>query len=444
MQWVSQRIVETFESSVTQVEVNEFLASPSIRKLFDELLSGKDACKVFVHFQNGATVATVENGAAPATNVDAAAASNNNSKLCVSLGNSIPIRAKCCFFLRTTADGKPVGVQKASDNAICFGELAPNILRDLETTISSLFSPLLKAKDEWGKADADLKNEFMTESEKFANDLKEALNSMDSGLELRRPDRSILAETVNNAGHGVNGARMLHSPKLITHYEEVLKEWCNVISTYLETNTTNDGKGNDDQTIDDDLKVNEYKDVFAVLSQTTKRISDDTKQRIQTLLRRWKQIDIGITEAANEAKDNVMYLFTLEKFIIPLYNGTPSSIIDTLPALMNSIKMIHSIARYYNTTERMANLFTKITNQMITICEHCVTGDDTYEVMWDKDPEELAQHLDSCLKLNEACQQQYRVTKDKLFATPKGKQFEFNKMEIFGKFDLFCRRHEVD
>lgn len=176
----------------------------------------------------------------------------------MSLGNSIPIRAKCCFFLRTTADGKPVDVQKASDNAICFGELAPNILRDLETTISSLFSPLLKAKDEWGKADADLKNEFMTESEKFANDLKEALNSMDSGLELRRPDRSILAETVNNAaGHGgVNGARVLQvsdSPKLIVYYEEVLKEWCDVISTYLETNTTNDGKGgNNDQSIDDD------------------------------------------------------------------------------------------------------------------------------------------------------------------------------------------------
>ncbi|KAL4129280.1 hypothetical protein PRIC2_005289 [Phytophthora ramorum] len=184
------------------------------------------------------------------------------------------------------------------------------------------------------------------------------------------------------------------------------------------------------------LLQNEYIDVFAVLSRRTKSVSDDTKRRIQTLLRRWKQIDIGITEAANEAKDNVKYLFTLEKFIIPLYNGTPSSIIDTLPALMNSIKMTHSIARYYNTTERMANLFTKITNQMITNCKNCVTGGETYEVMWDKDPEELVRHLDSCLKLNEAYQQQYRVTKDKLFATPKGKQFEFNEM----KFNLFCRR----
>jgi len=76
----------------------------------------------------------------------------------------------------------------------------------------------------------------------------------------------------------------------------------------------------------------------------------------------WKQVDIQITEALNEAKDNVKYLTTLEKFIEPLYNGTPQSIIETLPALMNSVKMIHTIARYYNTTEKMTQLFMKITN----------------------------------------------------------------------------------
>ena len=58
------------------------------------------------------------------------------------------------------------------------------------------------------------------------------------------------------------------------------------------------------------------------------------------------QIDVNVTEAANEAKDNVKFLYTLERFIEPLYSGTATTIIDTLPPLMNSIKMIHTIARF--------------------------------------------------------------------------------------------------
>ena len=85
-----------------------------------------------------------------------------------------------------------------------------------------------------------------------------------------------------------------------------------------------------------------------------------TSRFVPVQLRRWRQIDINITEAANEAKDNVKYLTTLDKFLEPLYTGTPNTIIDTLPALLNSVKMIHTIARYYNTTERMSNLFMKV------------------------------------------------------------------------------------
>ena len=97
------------------------------------------------------------------------------------------------------------------------------------------------------------------------------------------------------------------------------------------------------------LKSKECKTVFGVLHAVT-RISEHnkTRQTVFNVLRRWKRIDVSITESFNEAKDNVKYLTTLEKFIEPLYTGTPQTIIDTLPALMNGIKMIHTIARFTN------------------------------------------------------------------------------------------------
>jgi dynein heavy chain len=105
----------------------------------------------------------------------------------------------------------------------------------------------------------------------------------------------------------------------------------------------------------------------------------------------YNRLDLQLTDKLNEAKDNVKYLTTLEKFIEPLYNSEPAAIIGTLPALMNAIKMIHTIARFYNTPEKMTGLFMKITEQMIYNCKLYIPSQNTknYKDLWIRDPIEL-------------------------------------------------------
>ena len=130
-----------------------------------------------------------------------------------------------------------------------------------------------------------------------------------------------------------------------------------------------------------------------------------------SLLRRWKQIDVNITESANEAKDNVKYLYTLERFIDPLYTGNSETITDTLPALMNSIKMIHTIARYYNTSERMTSLFAKITEQMIANCKMHIIGEGSVDALWESDPQgEWEEEEEERVKWNQENRERERVT----------------------------------
>ena len=88
----------------------------------------------------------------------------------------------------------------------------------------------------------------------------------------------------------------------------------------------------------------------------------------------------------------------------------------------------------------MTTLFAKITNQMILNCCKYITKGGRPAELWERNPEELVKNFEACLKLNEAYQEQYRLTKDRLLTMPKGKQFDFNETQIFGKFDLFCRR----
>ena len=289
---------------------------------------------------------------------------------------------------------KPLDLTVADDGEVLFGVIQPNLLEHMEKTMTLFMDPALKEQDEWGTCSSDQRNELLKKFDKFTESLSEAYQTFKAGLELRRPPEVYAPEKVN-----------IKDPpeEVVVLYVGLLDEWCKQTEGFLEESeqsrwTTVDA-GPDTEleywrrrmqrltALTEQLKAAECQGVVKVLSATTRlsvKLSLD-KSLIQALLKRWKMVDASITEAASEAKDNVKYLQTLEKFLEPLYSNSPSAIIDTLPALLNSIKMIYTIARYYNTTERMTGLFMKITNEMIAACKRCVLDGGTSEDLWSQD-----------------------------------------------------------
>jgi len=102
--------------------------------------------------------------------------------------------------------------------------------------------------------------------------------------------------------------------------------------------------------------------------------------------------------------------------------------------------MIHTIARFYNTNDKMTGLFVKITNQMIKNCKEKILNGGKIEDVWKRDPAELIEVLGQCIKLNREYRDCYKETKEKVADMPKGKTFDFPETQLFGKFDTFVRR----
>ena len=348
------------------------------------------------------------------------------------------------FFLRTTKPGIEVA-DGSPEQALSFGTLPARAMEGLQVVLGSLYRPMVELESKAWKAGVgvdDSTAEFFSAYSKFGETLGEAVSSLQGGFTLRRPDNLFDIENKAAAFNRAGG-----EPHIVKAFEDVADDWCAETEKLLAENDNARAESDDAgpeteleywrtrmakfNAITEQLRGRECKIVLGVLGAAKSRV-----------LKRWKLLDNSITDANNEAKDNVKYLSTLEKYIEPLRTGTPETVLDALPGLLNNIKMMHTIARYYNTSERMTTLFRKITNKMIWNCKQYVSGPDASVKLWDQDIPKLIQRLHACLALNELYQENYYTTRDKLLTQPKGKQFDFNETAIFGKFDLFCRRVE--
>ena len=359
--------------------------------------------------------------------------------LFVSDGNKETLTGAGGFFVRPNSKA----IIAANVAEVLFGPLTANILPCLTSFVKHVIMPALNAQESWGvltrQSDPSV-NGFMDTLEKFTDNLDVALVNLRDSVQLHRCPISLDAYKKPS-----DYQLAVHDPEVINALESLITEWCKQTEQVLAESEQMRKEADDIgpnaelahwkarmvkfNSIADQLKSPNCKKVIGILTTL--------KSRTLTV---WKELDLRVTDAANESKDNVKYLYTLERFCEPLYHSDPLAMIPSIPGLINAIKMIYSISRYYNTSERMTSLFVKITNQMITSCKEFVYKDAGDTKIWDLDRKILVQRLQECMCLNEAYQKCFHDVKRKLMETPDEKQFDFSEMYIFGKFDAFCKR----
>ena len=72
-----------------------------------------------------------------------------------------------------------------------------------------------------------------------------------------------------------------------------------------------------------------------------------------------------LSKAYVQARDNVKFLNTLERHFKALASGSFSVMLDTLPSLMNGLRMVWVISRHYNTDDQMLPLMRRIVHELV-------------------------------------------------------------------------------
>ncbi|CDQ74165.1 unnamed protein product [Oncorhynchus mykiss] len=353
----------------------------------------------------------------------------------------------CPFFVRTKID-VPVNIKNIHEE-IYFSMLdaAEGLLKGTRNLLSKIMMPAVCATENWGALNQSKhgekdKQNFKDTITRYIHFLDGMQACIEGTVQLKTASniefaRLVSFEDVKAAAADVD---MVHQ------LEEALMMWYKQIEQVL---TESDQMRKEADASGPLTELEHWKRMSAKFNSIIEHIKGpECKAVVNVLninrsktLKLWRELDARITDCANEAKDNVKFLYTLEKVCQPLYNCDPVTMAKSIQNLINAIRMIHSVSQYYNTSERMTSLFIKVTNQMVTACRAYITDNGTSGI-WEQDTQDIIKKIQDCIYLFREYQSCFHKTKKQTLERPGEKPFEVSEMYIFGKFEGFCKRLE--
>lgn len=199
-----------------------------------------------------------------------------------------------------------------------------------------------------------IRDEFLMNLQKFANHIDRTMQQLAGDIRLKMPDL-VLTDDISE---------LARDKEVVASLEETLHDWEVTMASALEQQLNHTPQGNGTL-----AEMDFWRERNATLSALVEQLKRPFVEKVIAILSQTSSDSLStfdyhrneLTKYHVEAKDNVRFLLTLERHFKNLAHGASFKVIsETIPSLMNALRMVWIISRHYNRDERMVPLMERI------------------------------------------------------------------------------------
>ncbi|XP_039384950.1 dynein heavy chain 8, axonemal isoform X5 [Mauremys reevesii] len=232
----------------------------------------------------------------------------------------------CLFFVRYRNDIPLNAKSIHEDIYFCVLDATEGLLRGTRNMLANIFLPAILATNNWGALSQTTqgtteKQNFIETINRYLSFLDGARVSIEGTVELKKMDHIDFSKL--QSFEEVTAAAA--NSDTVHQLEEVLMIWYKQIEQVLIESEQMRKEADDSGPL---TELEHWKRMSAKFNFIIEQIKGPSCKAVinvlnvghSKLLKMWRELDARITDTANESKDNVRYLYTLEKVCQPLYN----------------------------------------------------------------------------------------------------------------------------
>ncbi|XP_072163343.1 dynein axonemal heavy chain 10-like [Diadema setosum] len=277
-----------------------------------------------------------------------------------------------------------------------------------------------------------LRDEFLINMQKFANHIGRTIQQIEGEVRLDVPN----LDTEGDPNELAKDDALIHQ------IENATLEWTKQIANAVEAQLKKMPQGNGPL-----AEIDFWRERNAALSALSEQLKlPKVKRMLEILAKKDAMGDHAILQSFDlnraelnkyyvEAKDNVRFLSTLERHFKNLTHGAGFQIVlDTIPSMMNALRMVWIISRHYNTDERMIPLMERIAWELAERVEKVIN----IRTIFRDSPAQVKAKTAEAKKTLELWKDCYFEVRAKIEASGRDARWEFDRKKLFERTEYMA------